>query len=102
MVLQRELKGKRVILYPAYFDSRLSRSQGRRVPRELAVKAPSAEEVARAAREAGYDAFVEDGVRYPRVWWLSEGRVVVEKKGKSKTKIIREIAEIMVRRRSKG
>jgi len=87
-------------LYPAYFDLRLSRSMGRRVPKELAVKAPSAEEIASVARELGLEAFVEEG-RYPRVWWLWQKRVIVEKKGISKTKIIYKIAVGLAQRKAR-
>ncbi|MCE4628442.1 MAG: signal recognition particle protein Srp19 [Desulfurococcales archaeon] len=91
MSLQREHKGKRVVLYPAYFDARLSRSKGRRVPTSVAVKGVRAEDIARAAEELGFEAYVEPGA-YPRAWWLDDKRVVVEKAGKSKTEIIRLIA----------
>ncbi len=90
--MQRDNKGKRVVLYPEYFDSRLSRGKGRRVPKDLAVKAPTPEEIARVAREQGFEAYVEPA-KYPRVWWSSKGRVIVEKKGMSKTRIIKIIAQ---------
>jgi len=91
MSLQREHKGKRVVLYPAYFDARLSRSKGRRVPVSIAIKGVRAEDIARAAKELGLEAYVEAGA-YPRAWWLESKRVIVEKAGKSKTEIIRIIA----------
>ncbi len=99
-MIQRENKGKRVVLYPHYFDSRLSRSKGRRVPVELAVKSPTAERIAIAARSLGLDAYIEDA-RYPRAWWVSSGRVVVEKRGMSKTEIIRMIASKLSEKQGK-
>ena len=40
-------------VWTGYFDSRLSRSQGRRVPKEAAISTPTLETVAWAARAAG-------------------------------------------------
>jgi signal recognition particle subunit SRP19 len=40
-------------VWTGYFDSRLSRSQGRRVPKEAAIPTPTLETVAWAARAAG-------------------------------------------------
>ena len=98
--LQKEHKGKRVVLYPAYFDSRLSRSRGRRVPRELAVKDPRPEEIAAAARSLGLEAYVEPG-KYPRVWWVWNERIIVEKKY-NKSKLIKIISKkILENRRRK-
>ena len=100
MALQREHKGKRVVLYPAYFDSRLSRGMGRRVPKELAVKDPRPEEIVAAARSLGLDAYIEPG-RYPRVWWIWSERVVVEKKNYSKTKLIKLISMKIIEMRKR-
>ena len=40
-------------VWTGYFDSRLSRSEGRRVPKEAAISTPTLEAVAWAARAAG-------------------------------------------------
>ena len=98
--MQRENKGKRVILYPHYFDSRLSRSKGRRIPKKLAVRDPKANEILDAARSLGLEAYVEDA-RYPRAWWRLPGRIVVEKKGESKQSLINKIAEELFRKRQR-
>ncbi|WP_062661928.1 signal recognition particle subunit SRP19/SEC65 family protein [Aeropyrum camini] len=59
--------GKRIILWPAYFDSTLPRRLGRRVPRDMGVPSPRPEDVAEAARRAGFEAVVEES-SYPRLW----------------------------------
>lgn len=65
------------VLWPAYFDADLSRSEGRRVPRELAATEPSVEEIAEAVGQVGYDATVERDVAYPREHFRERGRVLV-------------------------
>jgi len=88
-------------LWPAYFDSARSWSEGRRVPLNLAVINPSVDEISDAARRLGLEAIVEADKCYPSTWWRREGRVLIRKvKGLSKTKIIRMVAEELIRIRS--
>jgi signal recognition particle subunit SRP19 len=65
------------VLYPAYFDVECSRSEGRRVPEDLAVADPDVEEIARAVQQVGYDAKIERDVAYSREPWRERGRVLV-------------------------
>jgi signal recognition particle subunit SRP19 len=65
------------VIYPAYLDANLSRSEGRRVPLDLAVPGPDPEEVARAVQQVGYDAVVERDVTYSREY-EPRGRVLVQ------------------------
>jgi len=81
----------RYVLWPIYFDCRLSRRQGRRVPRENAVKNPSVEDVAKAAKKLELDPEVEADAAHPSRWWQREGRVLV-KQADSKTVIVRDVA----------
>ncbi|GBF09283.1 signal recognition particle 19 kDa protein [Aeropyrum pernix] len=84
--------GRRIILWPAYFDSTLPRRLGRRVPRDMGVPSPKPEDVAEAARRAGYEAVVEES-SYPRLWWRVRRRIVVlAPDDASKTDIIKAVA----------
>lgn len=65
------------VIYPAYFDAALTRGDGRRVPQDLAVEAPTVDEIARAVQQVGYDAVVERDVTYAREF-EPRGRVLVE------------------------
>lgn len=65
------------ILWTAYFDAEKSRSEGRRVPKDLAIDDPTVDEVAQAVQQVGYDAVIERDVTYPREPWKADGRVVV-------------------------
>jgi signal recognition particle subunit SRP19 len=65
------------IIWPAYVDAELSRSEGRRVPASMAVEDPTAEEIAEAVRQVGYDAVIEPDLAYPRQPREQTGRVAV-------------------------
>jgi len=65
------------VLWPAQFDAKLTRSEGRRVPRDLAVSEPTVDEIAKAVQQVGYDAVVERDKQYPREW-EPRGRVLVQ------------------------
>jgi signal recognition particle subunit SRP19 len=65
------------VIWPAYFDANLSRSEGRRVPEDLAVEEPTVEEIARAVKQVGYDVDVERDKTYSREY-EPRGRVLVQ------------------------
>ncbi|RNJ26899.1 signal recognition particle subunit SRP19 [Halosegnis longus] len=65
------------VLWPAQFDADLTRSEGRRVPQDLAVAAPTVDEIAEAVQQVGYDAVIERDVQYPREY-EPRGRVLVK------------------------
>ncbi len=63
-------------LYPLYFDANRTRSQGRRVGRELAVPNPLAREIVEAVQLLGLDTVFEPGKVHPKDW-SNPGRVRV-------------------------
>jgi signal recognition particle subunit SRP19 len=65
------------VLWPAQFDAELTRSEGRRVPLDLAVEDPTVDEIAKAVQQVGYDAVIERDKQYPREW-EPRGRVLVQ------------------------
>ncbi|KAB7514880.1 signal recognition particle protein Srp19 [Halosegnis rubeus] len=65
------------VLWPAQFDADLTRSEGRRVPQDLAVASPTVDEIAKAVQQVGYDAVIERDVQYPREY-EARGRVLVK------------------------
>lgn len=81
----------KIVIWPIYFNSKASRKQGRRVPLELAVDDPKAEEIYQVAEKMGLNPIIEEEKAYPRMWWKEKGRVLVDKT-KSKTSILKEIA----------
>ena len=65
------------VIWPAYLDADLSRSEGRRVPEDLAVPGPTVDEIAEAVGQVGYDAVIERDKTYPREY-EPRGRVLVK------------------------
>lgn len=85
------------ILYPQYFDNQISRGRGRRVPREMGVKAPKAIDVFHAAQGAGFDPELDPDHHHPAFWFQRSGRVLisVDNVDGSKAGLIRVIARYM-------
>lgn len=82
---------KAVVLWPSYFDSRVTREKGRRVPRKDAVEAPTSHMIYEVVKSLGLDCILELEKSYPRYWYRSEGRVLVEPKLK-KTDLVKKVA----------
>ena len=68
----------RVIVWPAYLDSELPRSKGRRIPSNLAAPNVTVDILRAAAVSAGFEVEVEPNKRYPRNWTGNPGYVVVD------------------------
>ncbi len=66
------------VIWPAYIDAALTRSQGRRVPEASAVEEPTVDEIARAVQQVGYDTVIERDKAYSREGWEERGRVLVK------------------------
>lgn len=84
----------RFVLWPHYFDAQRSRAEGRRVPRDLAVKGPDAKWVEAVAGKLGLDPVLEEKARHPSVPYLAVGRVLVAKQG-SKEQVLEAVASRM-------
>jgi signal recognition particle subunit SRP19 len=68
---------KENVIWPAYIDADLSRSEGRRVAADAAVADPTVDEIARAVQQVGYDAVIERDKTFPREY-ERRGRVLVQ------------------------
>lgn len=91
------------IVWTVYFDAEKSWGEGRRVPRSLSVEKPDVEELVEAAKAAGYRVVaVEPEKRYPAWWFEGGGRIVVAAEGKSKNRVLYEIAARLVEVRRKN
>jgi len=87
------------ILWTTYFDSTLSRREGRRLPSKLCIPEPGLEELVEACREKGLKIRAVKEARYPRVWWKEAAYVAVEKEGR-KTALLLDISKGLRRIRS--
>ena len=81
-----------IVLWPAYFDLRLSRAEGRRVPKKEAVEAPTAQMLFEAVKQLQLDCILELEKTYPRFWYRATGRVLVEPR-LDKTLLIEGVAK---------
>jgi signal recognition particle subunit SRP19 len=90
----------KLVIWPEYFDSSLSKSSGRRVSRKLAFSSPNIEEIAKAAKKLKLNPKLERNKTYPGRWWRKSGRVLVSARDK-KTKIIKRIAVVIKKSKSK-
>ena len=87
------LKDKtKLIIWPVYLDATKSRGNGRVLSLKDSVKSPSVKEIEGAAQELGLSPVVETDKRYPKSWWASDGRVLVDKKG-PKSIVVKHIAQ---------
>lgn len=73
-----KLPGK-VIIWLVYFDASITRKLGRRVPRSLAIEAPTLEELVEACKRLNLSFQVREAAKYPRIWWGRKGYVIVDK-----------------------
>lgn len=93
-----------VVLWLDYFNKNLKRRQGRRVSRDVGVFDPTVQELAEAARSAGFqfsDQEINSDARFPRRSFTKSGYVMVAKKeGIKKSQIIDAVADKLLRKRS--
>ncbi len=79
-------------LYPCYFDVSLTRKEGRRVAKPLAVAQPNITQISRAAKAAGLVVAEEDlTAKHPAHWFAAGGRIRVEYP-RSKEELMKTIA----------
>lgn len=93
---------KAIMLYPTYFDSRVSRDKGRRVAKKDAVEAPTAHMLYEAAKALGMDCILQLEKAYPRFWHRHEGRVLVEPRLKKEELIAKVAAKLKTMPREKA
>lgn len=94
-------KEDRQVFWLDYFDSTISRSEGRRIPISMAVKSPKLDELLEAARSLGLEAEAFEA-RHPKRPRKVSGYISVERVGK-KQELLRRIAKTLsqVRGRSR-
>jgi signal recognition particle subunit SRP19 len=89
----------KIIIWPAYFDSAKSRSDGRKVHKSLAVSFPRISEMKEAADRLGLPSEAVDDAGYSKTPWVKTGMLLVKKKG-PKNQMINAIAKQLVKMRS--
>lgn len=92
-------KQEKIIIWPAYFDSTKTRTEGRRVPKSLAVPSPKSLDIKEAAEKLGLETELVAETCYSRTPWLKNGMILVKKK-ESKEQIVQKIARQLLKIRS--
>ena len=83
-------KGK-LVIWPVYIDKTKSRSKGRIISRKSSVVEPSLKELGQAAEKLGLNPEIEADKAYPKSWWESRGRILVDNTA-PKTVLARKIS----------
>jgi signal recognition particle subunit SRP19 len=86
------LKDKtKLVIWPVYLDATKTRGEGRILSAKDSVKSPVLKEIEKAAKELDLAPVVEADKSYPKSWWSTGGRVLVDNKG-PKSLITKQIA----------
>lgn len=93
--MKRLSKDRYVILYPQYFDSKLSRKMGRRVSKSIATGSPNLTKIKEVCDKLGLKTIVEYEKAYPRMNNIKSGRIIVFCNGLSKRKLIQEVGKVL-------
>jgi signal recognition particle subunit SRP19 len=83
----------RIILWLDYFNSKLSRKGGRKVPLYLAVSSPTMDELVESVRKLGLDTLPVKA-RHPKRPFIESGYVSVNKKS-GKNVVLKEISRTL-------
>lgn len=75
MVRERD---SRKVVWPSYFDVRLSRASGRRIPKAFCVENPDLNMISSALKSLNIEFETQQDKAYPSKWWKKEGRLLVE------------------------
>ena len=84
------------VIYPEYFDSNISRSQGRRVSLSIADPTPHLKKIVKACERLEIECQSEPEKAHPSFWWKKSGRVLIpiDKNNKvPKEELIKSIAK---------
>lgn len=88
-------KSNNAIIWPVYFDTAKSKSEGRRVPKNKAVVSPKILEIKEAADKLGLQNDINPTAGYPKTPWIKMGMLTV-KKNEPKEQIVLKIASQLV------
>jgi len=68
----------RKVVWPSYFDVRLSRAGGRRIPKAYCVENPDLNMISNALKSLSIRFEAQQEKSYPPRWWKKEGRLLVD------------------------
>lgn len=88
----------RLRIYPEYFDASLTRAEGRRVSKKIALENPTRMELKISAQKLGYAVEEDKESAYPRQWENPKGLLYLSAKEKdtelvAKTVLLRNLSK---------
>ncbi len=86
-----------ITLWPEYFDVNRTRSEGRRLPKELCVSNPDLDIIAKGVMILDLEYEIREDMSYPKAPRDRHGCVKVEKGVMTKTEMLPKVAEILVK-----
>ncbi len=93
-------KRKTWVIYPEYFDKRMTRKEGRRIPKDLSFKSPNIEEINKVLNSYNIPNRVENHKHHPARWYEKRGRVLLAKQNVPKQTFLKKLAERIKEKRS--
>ncbi len=90
-----------LVVWPIYFDSTRSRSEGRMVSVQDGAAEPTLDDIITAALKAGFKPEIEREKRHPKTWHESSGRILIPRKG-PKSAALKRIARSLSVKGKKG
>lgn len=85
-------KPGKIVVWPANIDFKKTRSEGRKIPKKIAVESPKLEEIIEASRKLGLNPIPVPQAALPKEWWNKTGYVIVERRNKGKIQVLKSIA----------
>ncbi len=89
----------RIIVWPKNFDSSRSRHNGRKIPKGQGIGQPKLPEIERAAQALSLKAEAIPGKSPPSAWWEKTGYLIIERHGKRRSMLLKELAKEMLQLR---
>jgi len=85
-------KPGKIVVWLANLHATKTRRDGRKLPKALCVDSPRLSELEAAAKALGLKPEIVQDAARPNRWWEKTGYITVERKGKTKVKVLKEVA----------
>lgn len=85
-----------ITVWPEYFDSKRSRSEGRRLPMNLCVAQPNLDIIAKGVMLLDLEYEMKEDMSYPKDPRSKHGCIKVEKGKMTKTELLPKLGKILV------
>jgi len=89
------------VVWPANITSSKSRKEGRRIKRSLSLDSLKLTEIFESAKRLGLNPQVVEKAGRPCSWWEKSGYVVVDRAGRTKSRVLADIAQTIQKSRAK-